>query len=264
MKQRIITGIVLVLVVFSFLLYSTEYLFSLGVFFIATIAAYEWIKLAKVEENKVIKYIALFAVSILVVAALFKYLLFIFPLFWIYAIYNLYRYEKNKLETLSQRNIILMGIFSISPFCTSLDVLYSNNLYWIFIFILVIAASDSGAYFTGKAIGKRKMLPRLSPNKTIEGLIGGLISSAIVAAILLAFMHLSFGIYILMLIIFVITALVSVIGDVFESMIKRISGVKDSGNILPGHGGILDRIDSYLPSLQLFVLLGYIVGVFVV
>lgn len=131
-------------------------------------------------------------------------------------------------------------------------------------FILVVAAADSGAYFTGKAIGKRKMLPRLSPNKTIEGLLGGLICSVLVSVVFLFYMELTVTQYIAMMIISALVAVLSVIGDVFESMMKRIAGVKDSGNLLPGHGGVLDRLDGYMPALPIFVLLGYLCGVFVI
>ena len=130
-------------------------------------------------------------------------------------------------------------------------------------FILVVAAADSGAYFTGKAIGKHKMLPRLSPNKTIEGLLGGMVCAVVVAVRFLLYMGLTPLEYVYMVLISALVAVLSVVGDVFESMMKRIAGVKDSGNILPGHGGLLDRLDGYMPTLPVFVLLGYLAGVFV-
>jgi phosphatidate cytidylyltransferase len=107
------------------------------------------------------------------------------------------------------------------------------------------------------------MLPRLSPNKTLEGLLGGLVSAVIVTVVFLIFMDLSFGQYLYMVVVSAFVAFLSVVGDVFESMMKRISGVKDSGKILPGHGGVLDRLDGYMPSLPIFVMLGYLAGVFV-
>lgn len=263
MKQRIITGISLVVVVFGFLLYATDYLFGVGVFLVALLSAYEWLRLAKVQESVVVRNLIVFSVSVFVVSVFFVYLQYIFPVFWIYAIFRLSQYEREKISTLSSNEMLAMGLFAIVPFAACLYVLHSNDVAWIFMFILVVAAADSGAYFTGKAIGKHKMLPRLSPNKTIEGLLGGLICAVVVAVIFLFYMDLSFGQYVAMVLISALVAILSVVGDVFESMGKRIAGVKDSGNILPGHGGVLDRLDGYMPTLPVFVMLGYFAGVFV-
>lgn len=262
MKQRIITALVLVAFIFGGLFVASDYVFGVAVFGIAMLGASEWIKLAEVGEENYTKYLAIFGVVTLVVAMLFKYVLFIFPIFWCFAAYQLYKYEQNRLETLSQNNILLYGLFALAPFSASLYVIHHTDIAWVFLFILVVAAADSGAYFVGKSIGKVKMLPRLSPNKTIEGLLGGFICSVTIALIFLLFMDVSFIDYIIMSFVCGIVAVVSVMGDVFESMIKRIAGVKESGNVLPGHGGVLDRIDGYLPALPLFVLLGYLFGIF--
>ncbi|KEI35236.1 phosphatidate cytidylyltransferase [Allofrancisella frigidaquae] len=264
MKERILTGIVLVTIVFGFLLCASDYLFGVGVFLVSILAAYEWLKLAKTPEDDMVRNLIVFSATTFLVSSFFVYLQFLFPLFWLYAIFKLNQYERQKIDTLTTNQMLFMGLFVVSPFCASLYVLHSNGVAWIFMFILVIAAADSVAYFTGKAIGKKKMLPRLSPNKTIEGLLGGLIGAIVVAVVFLFFMDLSVVQYLFMVVVLAVVAAVSVIGDVFESMMKRIAGVKDSGNILPGHGGILDRLDGYMPALPLFVLLGYLVGVFVI
>ena len=263
MKQRIITGTLLVVVVFTFLIYATDYLFGVGVFLVAVLAAVEWLKFADISENKTSKYLAVFGIITFLISGLFDYVMYVLPMFWLYAIYKLSQYEREKIDTLSCAQILTMGLFAITPFCASLYVLHSNGVVWIFMFILVVAAADSGAYFTGKSIGKRKMLPRLSPNKTIEGLLGGLVSAVVVAIIFLFYMDLGLVQYVEMVVISALIAVVSVIGDVFESMMKRIAGVKDSGSILPGHGGVLDRLDGYMPALPMFVMLGYLSGVFV-
>jgi len=107
--------------------------------------------------------------------------------------------------------------------------------------LLTVAITDTGAYFTGKAIGKTKFSDT-SPNKTLEGVFGGIILATIVGTYI--------GLYIVPLwiaiIVTLVTAVASVFGDLFESYLKREAGVKDSGDILPGHGGILDRIDGYV------------------
>ncbi|AJI47916.1 phosphatidate cytidylyltransferase [Francisella philomiragia] len=264
MKERIITGLLLVVFVFAGLVYANDYLFGVGVFLVAMLSAYEWLKFTKISQQETINYLVIFMIVLFVVSEFFVYIQYIFPVFWLYAIYRLSGYERQKFDTLSVNEMLILGLFAISPFAASLYVLHSNSVAWIFMFILVVAGADSGAYFTGKAMGKRKMLPRLSPNKTIEGLLGGMACAVIIAIVFLLFMNLSIFEYLSMVIISALIAVLSVVGDVFESMMKRIAGVKDSGNILPGHGGVLDRLDGYMPALPIFVTLGYLAGVFVV
>ncbi|RYG73848.1 phosphatidate cytidylyltransferase [Lentibacillus lipolyticus] len=116
--------------------------------------------------------------------------------------------------------------------------------------LLVIWATDTGAYFFGRAFGRRKLWPEISPNKTIEGAIGGILLACVIGILFHMVHPFSYDI----MIIIAVTVLVSVfgqIGDLVESAFKRYYGVKDSGNILPGHGGILDRLDSLLFVLPL-------------
>ncbi len=263
MKERIVTGVFLVIGVFAFLIYATDYLFGVGVFLVAILSAIEWLKFADTHEDKTSRNLVVFGVTTFLISGFFEYVMYVFPIFWLYAIYKLSQYERQKINTLSRTQILLMGLFAITPFCASLYVLHSNGIAWILMFILVVAAADSGAYFTGQAVGKRKMLTRLSPSKTIEGLLGGLVCAIVVAVIFLFYMDLSLLQYVAMVLISALIAVLSVIGDLFESMMKRVAGVKDSGNILLGHGGVLDRLDGYMPALPVFVMLGYLCGIFV-
>lgn len=127
----------------------------------------------------------------------------------------------------------------------------------IFLFVLFnIWATDSGAYFIGRSFGKRKLWPEISPNKTIEGAIGGILS-AVLLSIIFQFVYPLFSTHVA-IVIAIIIAVFGQLGDLVESALKRHYGVKDSGNILPGHGGILDRFDSLLfvlPVLHLFHLI---------
>ena len=124
------------------------------------------------------------------------------------------------------------------------------NVLYLFFFIW---ASDSGAYFTGRALGRHKLFERISPNKTIEGFVGGLISSALVG---IAAHHFLGGISLISwMCIGAFVSVTSTLGDLFESLLKRQSGIKDSGSILPGHGGILDRFDSTLISAPIYWIL---------
>ncbi len=124
----------------------------------------------------------------------------------------------------------------------------------VLLLLLIVWAADTGAYFTGKYFGKSKLAPQISPGKTRAGLLGGLIAApliALVAAYLMPETNTNFAWLVLL---GLSTALVSAGGDLLISLHKRTSGVKDSGNLLPGHGGILDRVDSLIAAAPFFAL----------
>ncbi len=124
--------------------------------------------------------------------------------------------------------------------------------------IVLIAATDVGAYFGGRTLGRHKLAPRVSPNKTWEGFVAGILVAA--AAAVAGASH--FGQPVLPWVgLCVLVALASVIGDLVESMFKRRAGLKDSGGLLPGHGGVLDRIDSHAAAAPIFLLGLYLLGV---
>lgn len=125
---------------------------------------------------------------------------------------------------------------------------------WLLIYVLAIAwAADIGAYFIGKQFGRRKLSLVLSPGKSIEGAMGGLGCAALLAIVSSFWLDLSGLQTVAFVLITLVSAVFSVGGDLFESSLKRAAGVKDSGWILPGHGGVLDRVDSPLASVPVFV-----------
>ena len=123
----------------------------------------------------------------------------------------------------------------------------------VLLLIMIVTVADSGAYFAGKTFGKTPLAPQISPGKTFEGLYGGLVANFLFAVVLCLFLDLnpekSFGLVFIVL----STSLFSVAGDLLESAIKRSQGVKDSGKLLPGHGGVLDRIDGLCAAVPCFV-----------
>ncbi|KRM12052.1 phosphatidate cytidylyltransferase [Paucilactobacillus suebicus] len=123
--------------------------------------------------------------------------------------------------------------------------------------MFVVWLTDSGAYMIGRKIGKHKLAPKISPNKTWEGSVGGTIAATIILAIYLWFFPVGYN-WIVMIILTVMLSIVGQFGDLIESSLKRYYGVKDSGRILPGHGGILDRFDSMLLVMPCLFLLGII------
>ena len=151
---------------------------------------------------------------------------------------------------------LLMGLLVLVPTWFALMALrlHSNGVGLIFVLIALVTAADIGAYFTGKAWGKAKLAPNVSPGKSWAGFWGGLVTSALLALSLWWLLDGGQHSGLAVMAIAVATSLASVLGDLLESMVKREQGVKDSGRILPGHGGMLDRLDSMTAAAPVFAL----------
>lgn len=150
----------------------------------------------------------------------------------------------------------IMGLLTLVPAWLALVFLryQENGIALLFILILLVSSADIGAYFTGRAWGKAKLAPNVSPGKSWAGFWGGLVTSTCLALVCwwLAGRGL-FGLEVVV-VVGVLTVLASVLGDLLESMVKRHTGVKDSGVILPGHGGMMDRLDSITAAAPVFTL----------
>jgi phosphatidate cytidylyltransferase len=124
---------------------------------------------------------------------------------------------------------------------------------WLILYVIALVdCADVGAYFTGRAFGKRKMAPSVSPGKTLEGLAGGIVTVSVFALLVSLFALPDSATTGAFLFLSLVAGLASVLGDLVESMVKRHRGVKDSGTLLPGHGGIMDRIDSLAAAIPVF------------
>ncbi len=135
-----------------------------------------------------------------------------------------------------------------------------TGCFWVIAILVIIFGGDTAAYYTGSCLGKHKLCPSVSPKKTIEGALGGLAANALTGIVLKLFFLRDAG-WIQVLLMAVIIGAVGQIGDLFESVLKRRVGIKDSGGILPGHGGILDRIDALLfaiPVAWIFIVMGHV------
>ncbi len=175
--------------------------------------------------------------------------------------FALWYYEKEKMVRAPQSwmaatsVVVLMGWLGSHFF--RLRGLPENAIEWTSLAMLSTWIADSGAYVFGKTMGKHKLAPRLSPNKTIEGYIGGIVSGTIFTVLIGYLIDLSFS---LVLVTGLLISIVSPLGDLGVSLLKRTVGVKDSGNLLPGHGGAFDRVDSLIWSVTLVYYLVHFLG----
>lgn len=157
----------------------------------------------------------------------------------------------------------LLGLLMVSSTLLALARLHAmdNGIYRLIYVLFIVFAADTGAYLAGRNFGKRKLAPSISPGKTVEGAIGGLLLCAAWALTAGTYTFQTDGRETLLLVaLTLVVAAISIVGDLVESMFKRVAGVKDSGNLLPGHGGILDRVDSILAAAPTMVLGLYLTG----
>ena len=145
----------------------------------------------------------------------------------------------------------LCGVLVIVPLYAALILLYRHGLEYLLFTMLIVWAADAGAYFAGKMFGRVKLAPAISPGKTWEGVIGGLLLVGVLAVATSVWRELSMAVFLPFCL---AVAAISVVGDLTVSMFKRTAGVKDSGSLFPGHGGVLDRVDSVAAAAPLFAL----------
>ncbi|PKM23137.1 MAG: phosphatidate cytidylyltransferase [Gammaproteobacteria bacterium HGW-Gammaproteobacteria-14] len=260
LKLRIITALVLLPIVLGAMFFLERSGFALiaGVFFLA--AGWEWS--AMMGQRPLFQRLAWLVslVGCMWLVEIYRpvWLLTWVPLLWVVGLVLVVGYPGS--ARFWRRPLVLMavGLFLLVPSWAALVQIQSAGALglagpWALLFILLwVWAADTGAYFAGRAVGRHKLAPRVSPGKTIEGLIGGVILALLVVALVDWQMALSAASGPLLLVALV-TVLASALGDLFESMIKREANIKDSGTLLPGHGGMLDRIDSVTAALPVAV-----------
>jgi phosphatidate cytidylyltransferase len=151
---------------------------------------------------------------------------------------------------MNRASAALAGVLVLVPAWLALVRLHQSAPYWLLFLLLVVVAADVGAYFVGRAFGKHKLAPRVSPGKTWEGVGGGMAAAALMAVLGTVFFSVPIVAFICMCVVVVVA---SIVGDLTESLFKRHAGLKDSGTLLPGHGGVLDRIDSVTAAAPIFL-----------
>jgi len=267
LKQRIITALILLPLVLGAIFYLPTPWFALAMVVPVAIAAWEWANIMGIAGQA-----GRCAYGALVVAGLaLEYWLRLdlvlgFGVIWWALAMSLVKSYPEKQSLWSARTTQgVIGLVILVPAWWGLTVLHRqpDGAWWLLYALLLVWGADTGAYFAGRRFGKRKLAPNVSPGKTIEGLLGGLLVTGIIAIVVAtqtaALNAVGLGWFLLVSLIAVIG---SVYGDLVESMFKRHRGIKDSSQVLPGHGGVLDRIDSITAAVPLFSAGMLILGAF--
>lgn len=278
LKQRIITALILAPLALFGILYLSLFNFQIMIAFVVGLGAWEWSSMSGITRTFTKSaYAGLVVVICLTLSILlpsdliwyqgqlnnaYTYILSIAAIWWVLSLAMIIAYPKYSSVWYTSK--ILRGIFGILTLVPTWVAVVSlrTNLYdvdpyygasLIFYVLGIVWAADIGAFFVGVKFGKHKLRPEVSPGKTLEGLMGGVFaSSAIIAFAALHYqvdpsriwLHIMVG---------ALTVGVSALGDLNESMFKRCAGIKDSGKLLPGHGGVMDRIDSLTAAFPVFV-----------
>ena len=261
--MRFITILVIVSLIGTIVILGNELSLIIVASLISSYAFYEWITLTSKSRIYILLFLILITSLYLFPLISVRYLSLITLCFWIPLIILMFFFT-DLLKYLINKFSIITGFFLITPFFYYLvnffiitdnftgNLFLLDNKYYLLLFIVLLSTIDISSYLSGKIFGSLKIVPNISPNKTMEGYFGGYISTVIIFII---FSELSgnlwefFDILYLTLLIFLAFS-----GDLFMSLVKRTYEIKDTGNLLPGHGGLLDRLDSYFPSMPLFFL----------
>ena len=262
LSKRIFTALILgPAVVFGTLNLSPSW-FSLVVGTTTCFASWEYCRLINLNgfSNRSFYIVLVLACAFLLAISpvILGPMLLLTTVWWLAAFFFVVGFPKKSALLKKNKTISLInGFFLFAPMAASLAILHSQERSLVLILLFFIWAADIGAYFSGKRFGRKKLCPRLSPNKTLEGVYGGVVLAQIVALFYVAIATPSprLNDFFVFSSLALVVSLVSVLGDLFESALKRINNQKDSGNILPGHGGLFDRIDSLTASAPIFLML---------
>lgn len=280
LKERILSAIVMIAVAIGALFALSPLPFTLAIAAIIVLGMWEWAQFAGFKRpiaRAIVGFVTFGLLFFPIIAATSHIqasrfltdettpLLFVGCIWWLVAFGLVITYPKSaEIWAKSVSAKFIFGFCTLVPFLIGTLALrfyqYNVNeyqgLYLLLYVFLLVWGADSGAYFAGRAFGKHKLAPKVSPGKSWEGAIGGVITSAIIAVIFLKTTpenvfgrDLDTGAFVILSI---ITVAVSILGDLSESMFKRQAGIKDSSNLIPGHGGILDRIDSLTAAVPVF------------
>lgn len=267
LKQRILTALVLAPVMIGGIFYLPITQFMLFIAAIVVIGAWEWANLAGLKTALPRIGYAVFIAALIGALTYFDGVqepdvLYLAFAWWMAAFVLVATHPKFSTAWSHTVTRLVMGVFVLVPMWVGFVQIksYPFNDYLILFVMFVIWGADVGAYFAGRRFGKRKLAPNVSPGKTWEGVYGGLVATTVIACLGAWFLQdntsikLNFNQWLLIIATTYVLTFVSVVGDLLESLLKRHRGIKDSSNLLPGHGGVMDRIDSMTAAIPVFAL----------
>lgn len=248
LKQRVLTAIVLLPLMLGMLFWASDFWWALFCGAIALLTLWEYGRMSGLNERAQIHYLIGTAIFLFFAAGggwtLPESAWWLVLLFWLIV---MPLYLKNRWKLSSAWQICAVGWILVLPFWFALLSLRNESTLSLLATMGLVWVADSCAYFAGKAFGKRKLAPTISPGKSWEGVAGGALGVLIYIVMVNAAGWLNWHLsWFTLLVAAIILTAVSVGGDLLESWLKRVAGVKDSSNLLPGHGGVFDRVDSLL------------------
>lgn len=267
LKQRLITALILIPIFIALLFMLNAQAFCLLTAVIVIWCAWEWSSLMGVKSfPQFIFFPILILLGLIVSLSLYiPFVLYIALGWWLLATILIVMYP-NGSRFWGKGKIIraTMGVLTLVPCWLAINFIFNhkNGSYILLFLFILIWGADSAAYFVGKKWGKTKLAALVSPGKSIQGLLGALIATFLIVLIILFLLKVPHSMWLGVILLSLITVVFSVIGDLFESMLKRKEGLKDSGTVLPGHGGILDRLDSLTAAAPIFALGMLLIGKF--
>ncbi|NVK42217.1 MAG: phosphatidate cytidylyltransferase [Oceanospirillaceae bacterium] len=261
LKQRLLTALVLAPAALAGVFLLPQPWFAVFVAVAMVLGAWEWGRLAGFDSRRARLLFGAGLGVLLLVCILVRpwvpvpALMLVTVLFWLLALYWVVRFPAAGIWASSLGRLLIGYLVLTSSWFALVELkqLERGNL-MILLLLLLVWAADVGAYVAGKTWGRNKLAPAVSPGKTREGLWGGLVSCVLVGVVFGLWLELPLAQLVYLVVLSLCTGLASVLGDLFESMLKRYQGIKDSGRMLPGHGGMLDRIDSLTAAAPVFVL----------
>lgn len=255
LKLRILTALILIPLVIIGVFYTSAFYFKWITAAIMLLAAWEWSRLCAYKNlTKRFLYVAGQAALLIFFLPYINYdgLLKLGLLFWFsLSIYLIWVGRRSQLPRINSRFVAGLGWFIVSLCWVALQKLQLTPIY-LMVMLLIIWLSDTAAYVSGRLWGQHLLAPTLSPKKTWEGFIFGLLFTLCSTIVMFYFFQTLKPSFWQMGLLILLTILAATAGDLFESQLKRLQGLKDSGQLLPGHGGILDRIDSLLAAAPVF------------
>ena len=265
--KRILTALILIPLAIATLLYLPSLSFRYLTIFIVFGAAWDWARLIGVESKKNCFLYSFFIILMCLFSTTLRdvVVLGVACAWWMIACLFILFHSPEKSAWQAHRfEQSVMGVIVLVPCWLAINFIrqQSDGTYALLFLFAVVWSADTAAFFVGRKWGKHFMAPRVSPGKSWEGIAGACFFSSIVVGAGLWWSHVPSGLWPWAFVLCWITIGFAVIGDLFESLMKRAAGVKDSGRLLPGHGGVLDRIDSLTAAAPVFAFGAWLLGTY--